>query len=118
MDDQLGAFDKLEELVGNLAKARLVGKKRIGNTVHRNGAFIDLPVRLQVDMEMPPGELAAQQLDTADLDDAVAIGDRHAGGFSVQYHAANHCPLTSSTPRLANWSARSLPGWPVCPRTH
>ena len=27
-------------------------------------------------------------------------------------------PRTSSTPRLASWSARSLPWWPMCPRTH
>ncbi|MCY1239087.1 hypothetical protein D9M72_518610 [compost metagenome] len=86
MDDQLGALDELEELVGDVLEARLAHQEFVGDAVYRDGAFIHLAVRLQVNVEVPPGQATAFHLDAADLDDTVAIGDRHAGGFSVQYY--------------------------------
>src|SRR5690606_25046871 len=57
-----------------------------------NRPFVDFPIRLQVDMEVAPGETPAHQFDAADLDDAVTIGNRHAGGFSIQYDATHAVP--------------------------
>ncbi|MNP15134.1 hypothetical protein D3C76_1074790 [compost metagenome] len=88
MDDQLGAGDELEELVGHLAEARLVLEVLVGDAMHRNGAFVHFPVRLQVDVEMPAGETPPFQLDAADLDDPVTIGDGHARGFGIEDYQA------------------------------
>jgi hypothetical protein len=35
---------------------------------------------------MPTGQAPAHELDTADLDDPVTIGDRHTGGFGIEYY--------------------------------
>jgi hypothetical protein len=37
-------------------------------------------------MEMATGQASADQLDTADFDNPVTIGHRHAGGFGIQYN--------------------------------
>ena len=42
-----------------------------------------------VDVEVATGQAAPLQLDTADLDDPVTIGHRHAGGFGIQYDATH-----------------------------
>ncbi|MNM75477.1 hypothetical protein D3C81_872630 [compost metagenome] len=143
MDDQLRALNEVEELISDFSKPRLVDQKGISDTVDADGAFVTLTVGLQVDVKMAPGQAPAHQLDTTDLDNPVAISDRHTGGFGVQddrpvvlnLHAggllsrtaclvsppfylslrpsggcyAQRRPRTSSTPRLASWSARSLP---------
>ncbi|MNN56204.1 hypothetical protein D3C81_1711210 [compost metagenome] len=85
VDDQLGALDELEELVGDVLEARLAHQVFVGDAVHRDGAFIHFAVGLQVDVEVATGQAPALQFDAADLDDPVAIGDRHAGGFCIQY---------------------------------
>src|SRR5690606_34286190 len=105
-------------------EARLAHQKFVGDAVHRDGALVHFAIGLQVDMEMPTGQTPPHQLHTADFDDAVAVAYRHTGGFGVEYDAAHallSCPyvlFAMTTPRLASWSARSLPGCPMWPRTH
>ncbi|MCY1447816.1 hypothetical protein D9M71_644540 [compost metagenome] len=89
MDDQLRALDELEEFLGHFGETRLADQKLVGDAVNANGALVTLTIRLQVDMEMPAGRAPAHQLDTADLDDPVAIGDRHTGGFGIEYHTTH-----------------------------
>ncbi len=121
VDDQLRTLDEFEELVGNFAEARLIGQKLVGDAVNGDRALVHFTIRLQIDVVVPPGQAAADDLDTANLDDPVAIGHRHAGGFSIQHYAAHvvsltytiGCRLACTTPRLASRSACSLPGWPV-----
>ncbi len=84
MDDQGGALDELEELFGDIAKARLADQEGIGDAVDVDGALVTLAVRLQVDVEVPPGQAPADDLDTADLDDPVAFADRHTRGFGIE----------------------------------
>ena len=88
VDDQLRAVDELEKLIGNFRKARLAHQEFVGDAVHANGAFVTFPVRLQVHVEMPAGKAAAHQLDTADFNDPVTIGHRHAGGFGIEYNGS------------------------------
>ncbi len=127
VDDQLGTFDELEEAVGDLGEARLVGDVIIGDAVDRDGALVDLPIRVEVDMEMPPGQAPADDLDppiSMTLWPSVT-GMPVVSVSRTTYLIANLLPgyalaaclacRTSSTPRLANWSlARSRGGrsWP------
>ena len=85
VDDQLRVLDEREELLGHVLEAWFVGEVFVGDAVNRNRAFVDLAIRLQVDMEMPAGQTSPHQLHAADLDDAMAVGDRHAGGFGIQH---------------------------------
>ncbi|CRR36568.1 hypothetical protein PAERUG_E16_London_17_VIM_2_04_14_05141 [Pseudomonas aeruginosa] len=89
VDDQLGAADEFEEIVGDLAEARLVLQVFVGDAVDGDRPFVDLAIGLQVDVEVATGQAAPLQLDTADLDDPVTIGHRHAGGFGIQYDATH-----------------------------
>src|SRR5690606_14718347 len=92
-----------EELVGHVLEARLVGDELVGDAVHRDGALVDLAIRVEVDVEVAPGQAPSFQLDAADLDDAVAIGHRHAGGFGIQYDTTH-----ASSPLLLRRR-----GWPA-----
>lgn len=86
MDDQLGAVDELEELIGHFGKARLALEEFIGDAVDANRPFVTVTVRLQIDVEVAAGQAAPHQFDTADFDDPVTIGHRHAGGFGIEYN--------------------------------
>src|SRR3990167_8834300 len=103
VDDQLRALDEVEELIGDFLEARFVFDKVVGDAVHRNRAFVDFAIRLQVNVEMPPSQTPADQFNTADFDDPVTIGHRHTGGFGIEYDAT-HASLPSLHPHR---------GWPV-----
>ena len=88
MDDQLSVFDKLEELVGDLAKTRLILEVFIGDAVNGDGAFIDLAIRLQIDVKVPAGQAPEPALVLRRWTDLLAPGGRllliegcwHTGG--------------------------------------
>ncbi len=81
VNDQLRALDELEEFIGDFGKPRLADQKFVGDTVNTDRAFVTFAIRLQVNVKMPTGQAATDQLDTTDLDDAVTIRHRHTGGF-------------------------------------
>lgn len=58
MDDQLGAADEFEEIVGDLAEARLVLQVFVGDAVDGDRPFVDLAIGLQVDVEVATGQAA------------------------------------------------------------
>ena len=73
VDDQFRAVDEFEELIGHVLEARLADEVLVADAVHRDRAFVDLALRLQVDVEVPPGQAPADQLDATDFDDAVPL---------------------------------------------
>ncbi len=89
MDDQFRAFDEFEEAVGDLGEAWLVGDELVGDAVDRDGTLVDLPIRIEIDMEMPPGQTPANDFHSPDLDDPMPIGHRHAGGFGIQHYVSH-----------------------------
>jgi hypothetical protein len=88
MDDQLRAFDELEELVGDFIETRLADEEFVGDAVNANRAFVTLAIRLQIDVEMPARQAPTDQFDTTDFDNPVTIGHRHAGGFGIEYNGS------------------------------
>jgi len=93
VDDQLRALDELDEVFCDLLEARLVRQEFIGDTVDFDRALVDLPVRLDITVKVVAGQAAVIQLDTADLDDAMPLGDFQACGFRIQYDLAQLCLL-------------------------
>jgi len=89
MNDQLRAFDEVKKLISNFCKAGLAHQKLVGNAVNANCALVTLTIRLQIHVKMPTGQTAAHQLDATDLDYPVAIGNRHTGGFSIEYNTTH-----------------------------
>ena len=55
MDHQLGATDVIEKVACDIGKAGFVGQELVGNTVHLHRPGVDLPVRLQVLVEVVAG---------------------------------------------------------------
>jgi hypothetical protein len=51
-------------------------------------AFVDLAIRLQVNVKMPARQAPTDQFDTTDFNDPVTIGHRHAGGFGIEYNGS------------------------------
>src|SRR5690606_7785252 len=85
------------------------------------GARIDIPLRIEVAVEMAAGRPPLDQLDAADLDDPVALGDLQARGLGVEddlAQGAHGRPLRrASAAARASWSTRSFSAWPAWPRT-
>ena len=89
MDDQLRALDELEKFIRYFSKARLAHQEFVSDAVDTNGALVTFTIGLQVHMKMAAGQSTAHQLDATDLDHPVAIGDRHTGGFSIEYNTTH-----------------------------
>src|SRR5690606_16247038 len=106
VDHQLGAADEVHELVGHVGEQRLVRKKLVGDPVDLEGALFHLPLGIDVDMEVPAGQAPVEQLDTADLDDAMSFPYLDTRGFGIQ-NDRTHAPHSPSS-----WSL-PLPGWPA-----
>src|SRR6266446_10784697 len=112
VDDQLGAVNEVQESAGDVGKARLVGEELARQPVHLERALLDLALRVQVDMEMPLADAAAQDLHAAELDDPVAELGVQPGGFRVQHDlpsAHRVCPCSPAGPRARSPGGRYDP---------
>src|SRR5690554_309622 len=128
MDHQFRAGNKLHKLIDNLRKYGLVCQEFVTDAVNRQGAFIHFPVWLDILVVITLGDSAIDDFHTADFDDAVPFAGIQTGRFRIQYNLT-HYFIPSTTPgigvplrissiaRLANWSASSFSGCPLCPLT-
>ena len=89
MNDQLGAVEKLEQLVSDLGKPRLMLQIRYRDAVHAFGAFVDGALRIEEAVILATGETTIDEFDTPDFDDAMALGGGQAGGFGVEHDLAH-----------------------------
>src|SRR5207253_444606 len=125
VDHELGAGEELEQLIGDLSKARLPVELGARDAVHRERAVVDLALGVQVPVKGTPRGTAVHELDAPDLDDAVIELGLESGRLGVQddlphggvgvYRTARACKASIAS--FASWSTRSLPGTPACPGT-
>src|SRR5256886_8689046 len=108
VDDQLGALNEVQEGAGDVGKARLVGEKLARQPVHLERALLDLALRVQVHVEMPRADAAAEDLHAAELDQPVAEPGVQPGGFRVEHDLPSAHPVSRGTP--AGPPARSRGG--------
>src|SRR6185369_17841990 len=104
VDHQLRAADELEQLVDDLGELRLLRQELVGDAVHVLRGAIDRPVRAQVAMKAAAGAAAIDQLDAADLDDAMALLRLQPRGFRVENdlpHGALRPPRASPARRAS-----------------
>ena len=116
VNDQFGILDKIQEFRRNLLEAWFVLEKLSADTVYSLRAGIDFPFGIKVVMEVAVCQAAVDHLDTANFDDAVSEFVFKAGGFGIKKNLSHEAYLTvlsSSIPRLASRSTRSLPGLPA-----
>ena len=84
---------RIQELAGDLGEDRLVAQEFLAQPVNLERLLRHVAFRVDILVIGPPGGHVIEQLDPADLDDAVASLGVESGGFGVQYdltHAA--CP--------------------------
>jgi hypothetical protein len=93
VDDQLGAGDVLEELARDVGEARLVLQELVGDAVHPERPLLDLPLRVEVAVEVVARRAAARQLDAPDLDDPVAEPCVESGGLRVEDDLPHTCAV-------------------------
>src|SRR6267143_7279899 len=98
VDDQLGAVNEVQESAGDVGKARLVGEKLARQPVYLERTLLDLALRVQVDVEMPLADAAAEDLHAAELADPVAEPGVQAGGFRIQHDLPSAHPVFPGSP--------------------
>jgi hypothetical protein len=102
VDHQLRAADELEQLVDDLGEPRLLRQEFVGDAVYVLRGAIDRPVGAQIAMKAAAGAAAIDQLDAADLDDAMPLLRLQPRGFGVEDdlpHGALRPPCASPARR-------------------
>jgi hypothetical protein len=90
VDDQLSTGNELAQLVRNVGEARLALQKLRRDAVDLQRAGIDLPVRAQVPVQPPTGAPPVDDLDAADLDNAVTETRLEPGRFGIEDDLTHH----------------------------
>ena len=85
VDHQLGTGDEAQELLGNLAEARLALEHVDGNAVHFLGTRIDVTVGLQIVVQRARRAPPVDEFHTADLDHPVTELLLQSGGLGIQH---------------------------------
>src|SRR5665213_173762 len=84
VDDQLTAFDELQQRRGDLRELRLLLEPCARQAMHRPCSLVYVAFRVEVAMKVPAGRPPIEQFDAADLDDAVAAVDFQSSGFGIE----------------------------------
>ena len=113
VNHEFSAVQILQQFIDDLGEPRRDFEILQADAVNTLSAFINIAIRVQKAMKFAPRQAAVNEFETADFDDAVALGRRQAGGFSIEDDLSH----SSSMPRLASSSAISLPALPVWPFT-
>src|SRR5690554_776509 len=94
--DQLGATHKLPEGIRNILEQRLVDQKFVGDTVDADGLGLDLTLGVDVLVIRAPRKAPVDELNGANLDQAVAFPWVDTRGFSIQNDLAHLSTLGRS----------------------
>ena len=88
--NQRRIFDKTQELVGHVLEQRLVLQEIDGEAVHGDGVRMDIALGIEIAVELAAGWDAVDDLDAAELDQAIAAGRVEARGLGVEHDLAQH----------------------------
>ena len=89
MNDQFGPIDEIKKAINNIGEAGLVGQKLAGDAVYRLRPFVNLPVRIDVLMEMAVGQPTVNDFDARHLNDAVPLAWIKSGRFRIEDYLAH-----------------------------
>jgi hypothetical protein len=91
VNNQLGAIHKRQKVTGNTGEYGFISEKGCRNAVNLDRSGVNVPLGIDVAMEVSPGKLPVLQLDTADLDNTVALTHFQPGCFRIQYNLSHSC---------------------------
>ncbi len=86
MDHQLRTIHKGEEFIRHLVESGFVRQELGADAVNGQRSFIDLALRIEIQMQAVAGEATINHFYTTNLDHPVAIIGLKAGGFRIQYY--------------------------------
>ena len=109
--DQWGVADEGEKLLAHVGEQRLVLEELGRQAVHLERAVRHLAFGVEVVVEAIAGRKPVHQLDTADLDQPVALVGVEAGGLGVEHDLAHAVVLRC----LRTGAASAGPGLPDSP---
>jgi hypothetical protein len=92
VDHQRRVADEGEEFLDHFRKERLARQERGGQAVDRKGLRRHVPLGIHVAVKGLPRRHAIEELDAADLDQAVAADRVKAGSFGIENDFA-HVPV-------------------------
>ena len=97
MDDDVGVFYELQQVVDDFAEFRLAFEKLAVNPVHRERTFVTVALRIHVLVKPPLGNPTAHDLKRTDLDNAVAVSDFEPRCLGIKHHLSHDVILTAAT---------------------
>ena len=104
VDDETRVADESEKIVDDRRKDRLVPQRRRRMAVDAKSVLGHLALGIDERVKHPAGRVLMDDLDPADLDDAMARGGIEAGRLGVE-HDFTHRPILSPASRRARASA-------------
>jgi hypothetical protein len=93
--DQLGTIDEFKQLVHDLSEFSFVLKKFGGYSMHLQGAFLDLTIRIEIMMEATSCQSPAHHFHRSDFDDSMTELRLESRRFGV-YKNLTHQPALPS----------------------
>ena len=84
VDDHLRALDEVAQFMGDLVELRFVTEELGGQAVYGQRALVRLAFRVDVAVVVIAGQLAIEDFNATDLDDAVAGAGVQACGFGIE----------------------------------
>ncbi len=105
VDDECVARDEAQEVRGHIGKQRLVFEEVRRQPVHGDRFHRHVALRIDEAVELAPRGDAVQELDAADLDQAVAAVGIEAGGLGVEHDLAHGIVIPESAGRIKPSSA-------------
>ena len=89
VDDKRRIAEKGDQVVSRFGKKRLVLEELLAQAVNREGLRRHAAFRIEVSVERVAGRDAIDQLDTADLDQAMAIQRVETGRLGIKHDFAH-----------------------------
>jgi hypothetical protein len=83
VNDDFGTLHIVQDFLRYVLELGLVAQKLIADAVNLEGVFVAVAAGVKVEMQVVAGELAIDQLDAAQLNDAVAAFSGKTCGFGV-----------------------------------
>jgi hypothetical protein len=84
VNHELGVFKKLEQLIDDLGESWCRLEVSATDAVHGFGTLVDFAIGIKKTVELAARQAAINELNAADLDDAVTVAGREARGFGVE----------------------------------
>ena len=83
VDDDFGTLHIIQNFLNHGSKFGFVAQEFVADAMNLEGIFVAIAAGVEIEMQVVASELAVDQFNTTQLDNAVATLSREARGFGV-----------------------------------